>query len=131
MSLIQLYNTMHDQLEKTRLIEGLAPLLLRIYLAPIFILAGYGKLSGFDNTVYFFGEHLGLPFPTLMAALAGTTEFVGGWLLLIGLGTRWITLPLMMTMAVAAVTAHWQFGWHAFTRVNPDDALGMAYGFDC
>lgn len=123
MNVIQLYQRLHDMLEQTRFIEGIAPLLLRVYLAPIFIIAGYGKLSGFENTVYYFGEYLGLPFPQLMAALAGTTEFVGGWLLLFGLATRWIALPLMVTMLVAAVTAHWQFGWHAL----PETTLTMPW----
>lgn len=123
MNVIQLYRRLHDMLEQTRFIEGIAPLLLRVYLAPIFIIAGYGKLSGFENTVYYFGEYLGLPFPQLMAALAGTTEFVGGWLLLFGLATRWIALPLMVTMLVAAVTAHWQFGWHAL----PETTLTMPW----
>jgi len=123
MNVMQMYRRLHDMLEQTRFIEGVAPLLFRVYLAPIFIIAGYGKLSGFENTVYYFGEYLGLPFPQLMAALAGTTEFVGGWLLLFGLATRWIALPLMGTMLVAAVTAHWQFGWHAL----PETTLTMPW----
>ena len=36
-------------LDKIRVMDGIAPLLLRIYLAPIFIKAGYGKLVGFEN----------------------------------------------------------------------------------
>jgi uncharacterized membrane protein YphA (DoxX/SURF4 family) len=101
---------------KFQSIEGIAPLLLRIYLAPIFILAGYGKLAAFEDTAAYFGNPdwgLGLPFPELMTAMAGGTELIGGWLLLFGLATRLIALPLMATMAVAALTAHWQFGWHA------------------
>ena len=105
-----------DTFKSIQTLDGLAPLLLRIYLAPIFIMAGYGKLSAFDSTVAYFGNTewgLGLPFPELMAALAGGTELIGGWLLLFGLATRFIAVPLMITMAVAAVTAHWQYGWHA------------------
>lgn len=34
-------------------------------------------------------------------------------MLLIGLGVRWISFPLMITMLVAAVTAHLQNGWLA------------------
>lgn len=101
---------------KISLIEGIGPLLLRIYLAPIFIKAGYGKLASFENTAAWFGNPdwgLGLPFPEFMAAMAGGTEFIGGWLILFGLATRLIAIPLMLTMVVAAVTAHWQFGWHA------------------
>ncbi len=109
--------------------DGLPLLLLRIYLAPIFIKAGYGKLQlgaadvGFlerltadPNVVQWFGNSewgLGLPAPELMAMMAGWTELLGGWLLLFGVLTRLVSVPLMVTMLVAALTAHWQFGWHA------------------
>lgn len=106
--------------------EGVAPLLLRIYLAPIFIMAGYGKLSAFESTAAWFGNSewgLGLPFPELLTAMAGGTELIGGWLLLFGFATRLIALPLMMTMIVAAVTAHWEFGWHAL----PESKLAVPW----
>ncbi len=106
-----------------------APLLLRIFLAPIFIKAGYGKLQlgseeaglfqkllADPNVVAWFGNPdwgLGLPAPDLLAFLAGWTEFLGGWFLLFGLLTRYIAIPLMFTMIVAAATAHWDAGWHA------------------
>ncbi|KFZ37767.1 membrane protein [Shewanella mangrovi] len=104
-------------------LDFLAPLLLRFYLAPIFILAGWHKLSDLESTAYYFGEYLGLPFPELMALLAGTAEFVGGIGLLLGLGVRIFALPLMITMVVAAVTAHWDNGWH----VLPETQLTMPW----
>lgn len=104
---------MQALLDKTRKADFLAPLLLRIFLAPIFIIAGYGKLTALDNTAYYFGEMLGLPAPMFMAVMAGATELFGGIALLLGLATRWFALPLMMTMVVAAGTAHWENGWHA------------------
>lgn len=100
-------------LDKTRQADFLAPLLLRIFLAPIFIIAGYGKLAALDNTAYYFGEILGMPAPMLMAIIAGGVEFFGGIALLLGLATRWFAIPLMLTMIVAAGTAHWEKGWHA------------------
>jgi uncharacterized membrane protein YphA (DoxX/SURF4 family) len=105
-------------LDKTRTFDFLGPLALRIYLAPIFILAGWGKLKDLESTAYYFGEYLGLPFPDLMAFLAGATEFFGGIALLIGLLTRWFAGPLMVTMLVAAVTAHWSNGWHALPETT-------------
>jgi uncharacterized membrane protein YphA (DoxX/SURF4 family) len=110
-------------LNSTRAVDFLGPLALRIYLAPIFILAGWGKLNDLDSTAYYFGEYLGLPFPALMALLAGATEFIGGIALLTGLATRWFSLPLMITMLVAAVTAHWANGWHAL----PETTLTMPW----
>ena len=104
---------LQELLDKTRQLDFLAPLLLRIFLAPIFIIAGYGKLTALDNTAYYFGEMLGMPAPMLMAIMAGATEFIGGIALLLGLAMRWFAVPLMMTMIVAAGTAHWDKGWHA------------------
>ena len=72
-----------------------------------------------DSTIEWFGNPdwgLGLPFPALMAWLASLTEAGGAILLLIGLGVRWISIPLMITMIVAAVTVHWQNGWLAIAE---------------
>jgi uncharacterized membrane protein YphA (DoxX/SURF4 family) len=101
--------------------SGLAPLLLRLYLAPVFWMAGSKKID-FDtlmphpSVVEWFGNPewgLGLPLPTLMAFLAGWTELLGAVLLVLGLALRWVSVPLMFTMAVAALTVHGQFGWQA------------------
>ena len=91
--------------------DGVPPLLLRLILAPVMMQAGWTKLVGFEGTVYWFGESLGMPFPELMAALAMSAELVGGALLLIGLGTRIVAVPLMVTMLVAALAVHWENGW--------------------
>ena len=53
-----------------------------------------------------------------MAFLAGSTEFFGGIAILIGLATRWFSIPLMVTMVVAATTAHWGYGWHALPETT-------------
>jgi len=130
MSTVQaIANKPFDILDKLKAVDFIAPLLLRIYLAPIFIKAGYGKLQlgnseaglferllADPNVVAWFGNPdwgLGLPLPELLAFLAGWSEFLGGWFLLFGILTRIISIPLMITMIVAATTAHWDNGWHA------------------
>jgi uncharacterized membrane protein YphA (DoxX/SURF4 family) len=85
---------------------------LRLYLVPVFWVAGTNKLNHFDNIIGWFGS-MGLPFPALMAVLATGAEVVGAVALLIGLGVRWMSIPLMVTMAVAVVTSHWHNGWQA------------------
>jgi len=115
-TLITHYNSLHNVLNKTRVMEGLAPLLLRLYLAPIMMQAGYNKLSHFEDTAAWFGNPdwgLGLPMPEVMAALAAGTELFGGILLIIGFAVRWISIPLMVTMIVAAFTVHIENGWLA------------------
>lgn len=79
-------------------------LLLRLYWGWNFFLTGKGKIFNFEDTVKFFTE-LGLPLPSLNAALAASTECFGGLLLILGLGTRLVSLPLAFTMVVAYITA--------------------------
>lgn len=102
--------------ETSQQADFLAPLALRLYLAPVFWVAGMNKLAGFDDVVEWFGNAqwgLGLPLPWLMAAVVIAAEAGGAVLLLLGLGTRLVALPLMATMLVAAVTVHWEHGWQA------------------
>ena len=99
-----------------RRLDFLGPLALRLYLVPVFWVAGMNKVTGFGDVVEWFGNDewgLGLPAPTLMAFLATAAEVGGAVLLLIGLGTRLATVPLMATMLVAAATVHWEHGWQA------------------
>jgi uncharacterized membrane protein YphA (DoxX/SURF4 family) len=106
-------------LDKTRTVDFLAPLALRLYLVPIFWMAGINKFNSFEDTAAWFGNPdwgLGLPFPTLMAFLATSTELLGAVLLLFGFGVRWISIPLMFTMLIAALSVHWQNGWLAIAE---------------
>ena len=109
-------------LDATRVFDFLGPLALRIYLAPIFILAGSNKLANAENVAFWF-ESLGLPAPQLMVYLAGLTELIGGICLVAGFAVRWFAIPLMVTMAVAATTAHWENGWH----VLPESELTVPW----
>lgn len=107
---------LHDWLNRLRSIDFVAPLLLRIYLAPIFWFAGMSKLNNFESTVAWFGNPdwgLGLPYPWLMTFLATAAELGGAVALTFGLALRYAAIPLMITMAVAAGTVHWDKGWHA------------------
>ncbi|HZJ13883.1 MAG TPA: DoxX family protein [Chthoniobacteraceae bacterium] len=83
-----------------------SPLLLvmRLYWGWSFFVTGKGKLLNLDKTAEFFAE-LGLPLPKLNAVLAGSTECFGGLLLLVGLGSRLVSVPLAFTMLVAYFTA--------------------------
>ncbi len=104
--------------QRLRTLEGVAPLLIRLYLAPIMIQAGWNKIVGFENTVAWFGNPdwgLGLPFPALLAALAAGAEFLGGIALVVGLATRLVAIPLMFTMVIAMAAVHWDNGWLALS----------------
>jgi uncharacterized membrane protein YphA (DoxX/SURF4 family) len=113
---MQLLTRLQGWLDSTRIVDFLGPLALRLYLVPIFWTTGSNKLGGMDNVINWFGNPdwgLGLPFPTVMAWLAVGSEVLGAIALLIGLGTRLFSIPLMVTMLVAAFSVHAKNGWQA------------------
>ncbi|MDY6977020.1 MAG: DoxX family protein [Pseudomonadota bacterium] len=106
---------------RLQLADGIPLLLLRIYLAPVMIQAGWNKASSFDSIVDWFGNDdygLGLPMPLVMAFLATAAELVGGILLLFGALTRLVSIPLMITMIVAMVSVHAENGWLAIADAS-------------
>ncbi len=130
MSVCTLSRSLHNILDGTKVLDFLAPLALRLYLAPVFWMAANSKWNPFDSesslngTIQWFEGSLGLPYPELMAYLAWGTEYFGSILLVLGLAVRWISIPLMITMIVAAVTVHWGNGWLAIAE--PSAQLEMA-----
>jgi len=113
---MDLLKRMQGWLNATNVADFMGPLALRLYLVPVFWVAGQNKLNGMENTIAWFGNPdwgLGLPAPALMAWLATGTEVLGAIALLVGLGTRWFSIPLMITMLVAAFAVHIENGWQA------------------
>ena len=80
-------------------------LLARLTLAYGFYGPAMKKWSDMPSVAEWFGT-LGIPFPTLNAYLAASTELLGVVLLTLGLFTRLISLPLMVVMVVAITTVH-------------------------
>ena len=106
-------------LDKINVTDFIASLLLRLYLVPVFWMAGSMKLGSMESTIEWFGNPdwgLGLPLPFLMAWAATLTEVVGAIFLFFGFATRWISIPLIITMIVAAVTVHLPNGWLAIAE---------------
>lgn len=69
----------------------------------IFIVAGWGKLTGIEGVQGFFGN-LGIPLPALMAWVVAIVEFVGGIMVLLGAYARIPYLLLAIIMVVALLT---------------------------
>ncbi len=129
-------------IQKASGFDWLVPLMLRLFLAPVMIVAGFSKLQfsnsdvgfweGFlpdPNIVMWFGNAdwgLGLPLPGLLAFLAGWVELLGGILLVLGLATRLISLPLLFTMVIAITSVHWENGWFAVAPSNPATSPALA-----
>ena len=87
-------------------LQWLPGLVARLTLAGIFIPTGWGKLHHLDKVAEFFAS-LGIPAPHLQAPFVASVEFLGGILILLGLCTRLVSIPLMGTMVVAIITAKW------------------------
>ena len=98
-------------------------LIIRLYWGWQFFQTGKGKLLDIDKTAAFFAN-LHIPMPKLNAVLAGSTECFGGLLLLLGLGSRIVTVPLIFTMIIAYVTADFDKVQNIFT--NPDAFVSAA-----
>ena len=86
--------------------SGKSPLLLiiRLYWGWQFAQSGWGKLHNLPRITEFFTS-LNIPFPAANAHLVSGLEFVGGILLILGLGARLISLLLTFNMLVAYWTA--------------------------
>ena len=109
-------NWVRQCFDRAKVIDFIAPLLLRLYLAPVLWMAGAKKFTSSSATAEWFGNDewgLGLPAPYVLVFLVGLFEILGAVFLLFGFATRFISLPLMVIMLVAAWTAHWQNGWLA------------------
>lgn len=102
-----------------------APLLLflRVYFFWQLFLAGKGKLLNIEKTAEFFGS-LNIPMPLVNAYLAGATECFGGLLLVAGIASRLVAIPVAFTMIVAYVTADFEALTSIFT--DPDKFVAAA-----
>lgn len=70
-------------------------------------LHGYGKVLGGNIERFTEGvAKMGFPMPDVFAWIAALSEFVGGILIVLGLGTRIAALFVMGTVGVAAFVRH-------------------------
>ena len=80
-------------------------LLLRCIIGVILFVVGSGKVlgwfggSGFDTTIKFYRE---MGFSPFLAHLSSYTEFIGGFLLIIGFLTRPVLIAVIINMFIAA-----------------------------
>ncbi|WP_353067392.1 DoxX family protein [Tunturibacter psychrotolerans] len=79
-------------------------LVVRLYWGWQLMQSGWGKLHHLDKVTDFFAS-LNLPAPGVTAHFVSGLEFVGGLLLILGLGSRLIGLILSVNMLVAYWTA--------------------------
>jgi putative oxidoreductase len=103
-------------------ISRFGPLAARILIALIFVLSGFGKITGFEGTVGYIASK-GLPLPQIAAAAAIVVELGGGILLIVGWKARWAAGAMFVFTAAAAVL------FHNFWAVPADQAQNTMIHF--
>ncbi len=97
--------------------EDLAIGLLRATMGAVFVAHGWPKV--FRNTATAHGprrtEQLlrskGVPYPAVVAQLAGYVELVGGSMVFLGLFTRVAVIPLIVILILAIPMVKWKNGF--------------------
>jgi|SRR4249920_3316092 putative oxidoreductase len=97
-------------------IKQYGPLVGRILLAVIFVVAGWGKIRGFSGTVGYI-QSASLPAAQLLAVIAIVIELGGGVLLILGWKARWAAAALFVFTLLAALF------FHVFWAAAPDQAM--------
>jgi len=83
--------------------------LARIFIGQIFVLAGYSKIGGYENTQGYMNA-MGVPGELLPVVIL--LELGGGLAIILGWKTRWISIALALFTVIAAALFHHDFADH-------------------
>lgn len=97
------------------IVKMYGPLVGRVLLALIFIIAGFGKITGFEGTVGYMQAY-NMPMTQILAVIAIIIELGGGIMIAVGWKARWAAGALFIFVLVAS------FVFHAFWAVPADQA---------
>ncbi len=86
-------------------VKTYGPFVGRILLALIFVISGFGKITGFEGAVGYIASK-GLPLPQLGAVLAIVVELGAGILLVIGWQARWAATVLFLFLIPTTLIFH-------------------------
>lgn len=120
MRLINFYREFSRLSEYT---HSIALLLARFVVAYGFYKPAMMKWESMDSVISWFSS-MGIPFAGLSAYLAASAETAGVVLLILGLFTRFISIPLIIVMLVAIFTVH--IG-HGFTSGDNGFEIPLYY----
>jgi putative oxidoreductase len=94
----------------------------RVLLGFMFVMSGFGKLTGFAGASGYIASK-GLPLPDLLAAGAVLVELGGGLALILGWKARWAALALAIFSVLAGILIH------NFWAAAPDQAMNQQIHF--
>jgi len=85
--------------------KDVAALVGRVLLAVIFVWAGFGKATGYDDTAGFMSS-VGMPMVGVLLPLTILVEVGGGIALIVGWKARWVALILAVFTLLASLIFH-------------------------
>ncbi|HEY2629909.1 MAG TPA: DoxX family protein [Usitatibacter sp.] len=100
-----------------------AALVGRVLLAFMFVLSGFGKISGYEGTAGYMASK-GLPMIGVLLPLTILTELGGGLALIAGFKARWAALLLAGFSLLAAIIFH-----DFWTVVDPMQHMNQQINF--
>lgn len=86
-------------------VKQYGPVAGRILLALIFVIAGFGKIGGFDQTAGYMASK-GLPMPSVLLVLTIAIELGGGLMLMLGIKARWAALAIFLFLIPVTIIFH-------------------------
>ena len=92
------------------LLKQYGPLVGRILLSAIFIMAGIHKITGFENTAAHMASK-GLPMTEVLLVLTIIIELGGGLMILVGWQARWAATAIFLFLIPVTLVFHpfWSF----------------------
>ncbi len=93
------------------------PLLGRILLSVIFIIAGFHKITGFEQTAGYMASK-GLPMVNVLLVLTIIIELGGGLMILVGWQARWAATAIFLFLIPVTLVFHpfWSFEGQEMTQ---------------
>lgn len=85
-------------------------LVARIALGSLFVVHSYFKVTGLAAFTASLPPR-GVPVASLIGPIAAFVEFIGGWLIVLGLATRYASLLMILFVVCATISSHrfWEF----------------------
>jgi putative oxidoreductase len=108
-------------------IKNLFSLASRLFLALIFLVAGWGKVNAIDGTVGYMTS-MGIPAAGVLIYLTILTEIGGGLLIAIGYQTRIVAFLMAGFTLLSALIFHFNFG-DQMQAINFMKNIAIAGGF--